>query len=581
MPATPFDNAAAPPRGSSEFAPWLRRHWAMTVTVVVAVHVAFGMFGRGLWKPDEPREAAIAARMARPGADLVVPHLGEAAFCEKPPLYYWLAVAAIRAFGDTPAAIRLPNFLYAIAAALLVGALARAAAGRTAALAAGVLMGTFYLAYRVEIWIATDALLMLTVAGALLGCYRGLASRRGAPKLGWYTVAALFLAAGFLTKNVVAWIVPVIALVVVVIWEGCWRELLAWELHLSAVLTVAACAPWVLAVAARPEGSRYLRTFFVENLLGRFARTQGPGYAQSHPGWIGAYVLDLPVDLLPWTFLIVAALVSAWKIGRRRVAAGEPRADDARAWRFAIAAIVPGLVVLSASSSARDIYAAVLMPGFALLGGLWIATAMPKPSRLDTAMVHANALLLGIVPLALPTGLLFGAMKLGAPMPGLAVTVLLIGWLVGLALALRAWLAARARRVARFFASATGCLIVAWSCAAPLAFPIVDRAQDLAPVARAARDVASMHPLVLWQPDETIIGTLDHFVAMDPPALQTIDEVRARLAMAPGLRLLARATGGRDTARRLAELLASCDLRIERRIDLPEPGGRRYVILAR
>ena len=44
-------------------------------------------------------------------------------------------------------------------------------------------MGTFYLAYRVEIWIATDALLMMSVAGALLGCYRGLTADRGWPKL--------------------------------------------------------------------------------------------------------------------------------------------------------------------------------------------------------------------------------------------------------------------------------------------------------------------------------------------------------------------------------------------------------------
>src|SRR5208337_633240 len=154
VPASPISATVPPASEPTRSAPWLLRHWAAAVAVVVAAHLSFGMFGRGIWKPDEPREAAIAARMARPGADLVVPHLGETAFCEKPPLYYWVAAGALRALGDTPAAIHVPNFLCAIAGALLLGALAHAAAGRAAALAAGVLMGTFYLAYRVDIWIA-------------------------------------------------------------------------------------------------------------------------------------------------------------------------------------------------------------------------------------------------------------------------------------------------------------------------------------------------------------------------------------------------------------------------------------------
>jgi 4-amino-4-deoxy-L-arabinose transferase-like glycosyltransferase len=578
--AFPPSAVIPPPGGASQLSARLLRRWPVAVALLVAAHLAFGVFGRGIWKPDEPREAAIAARMARLGADLVVPHLGEAAFCEKPPLYYWLAAGAVHALGDTPAAIRLPNFLYAIAGALLLGALANAAGGRAAALAAGVLMGTFYLAYRVEIWIATDALLMLSVAGALLGCYRGVTARRGAPKLGWYALAAGFLAAGFLTKNVVAWIGPALALLALLAWERRWRELIAWELLVAVAMLLGACVPWVLAVAARPEGTRYLRGFFVDNLFGRFGRIGAVGYPDAHPGWVGAYLVDLPVDLLPWTFLIVAAVVAAWRIVRRPAGTDEVEDMKRTAWRFAVAAIVPGFVVLSAAASARDVYAAVLMPGFALLGGLWVAKALAKPSRLDERMIRATAVLLGVVALLLPPGLLVGVLKLGAPLPPLAVGVLCVGWLVGVALAWRSWTAARAARPERSLVSGVACLVIAWSCGAPLAFPVFDRAQNLASVGYAAREVASAHALVLWQPDETIIGTLDHFVAMNPPALQTIEEVRARLVTAPDLRLLARATGGRDTGRRLAELVAASGLTIERRIDLPEPGGRSYVILS-
>ncbi len=557
------------------------KRWSLIVVAAVAVHLAFGILGRGLWKPDEPREAAIAVRMARPGADLVVPHLGDAAFCEKPPLYYWAAAGSARLFGRSAAALRFPNALYALAGALLMGALAAAAAGRAAALAAGLAMGTLYLAYRVEIWVATDALLMLSVAGALLGCYRGLVAARGWRKLGWYALMHAFLAAGFLTKNVVAWIVPGLALLVFVVWERRWRELLAWELWTGLAIQAAAVLPWVLAVGARPEGAAYLKAFFVNNLFGRFTAMHGVGYTQSHPGWPGAYLVELPVYLLPWTFLMVAAVAAAWRAVRRPVAAGNAgQASERAAWRFAAAAIVPGLFVLSAAATMRDIYAAVLMPPFALLGGLWTARALAAPGRLDRAMVRATGVLIGAVALLLPPALLVAVLRLKAPAPPLAVLVLAAGWIGAVWFSLRSWQAARRAQVGRFLGTAAAAWIVVWSCWAPLVFPVIDRAQDIDPVARAAARVAAEHPIALWRPDETIIGVMDLVASLTPPRVTTLAELRRLQEATPGLRLLAEATPSKGKSGALAELLAASGFTVQQRIVLPAPGGRTYVILA-
>ena len=66
-----------------------------------------GLFGRGYWTPDEPREAALAASMsAHPAA---LPSLAGVRFAEKPPLSYWLSGASMRLFGTNPAAARLPQ----------------------------------------------------------------------------------------------------------------------------------------------------------------------------------------------------------------------------------------------------------------------------------------------------------------------------------------------------------------------------------------------------------------------------------------------------------------------------------------
>src|SRR5258708_13905083 len=82
-----------------------------------------GTLGRGYWTPDEPREADIAWRMSWQ-ADKAVPLLAGEAFCEKPPLTYWVAALPIRLWGPAAWAARLPNFFYALITALSVGLLA-------------------------------------------------------------------------------------------------------------------------------------------------------------------------------------------------------------------------------------------------------------------------------------------------------------------------------------------------------------------------------------------------------------------------------------------------------------------------
>src|SRR5258708_10955907 len=131
-----------------------------------------GMLGRGYWTPDEPREADIAWRMSwQP--EKAVPLLAGEAFCEKPPLTYWLAAVPIRLFGLEAWAARLPNLLYAMIAALSVGLLARRSTGRVAGLVGAAAMSTFLLSYQTSIWLATDAPLLATDSAALLGAYLG------------------------------------------------------------------------------------------------------------------------------------------------------------------------------------------------------------------------------------------------------------------------------------------------------------------------------------------------------------------------------------------------------------------------
>src|SRR6202045_5234815 len=70
-----------------------------------------GMLGRGYWTPDEPREADIAWRMSwQP--EKAVPLLAGEAFCEKPPLTYWLPARPLPPFWVGDSGRGLPHLLF-------------------------------------------------------------------------------------------------------------------------------------------------------------------------------------------------------------------------------------------------------------------------------------------------------------------------------------------------------------------------------------------------------------------------------------------------------------------------------------
>src|SRR5271165_94494 len=325
-----------------------------------------GILGRGYWTPDEPRESDLAWRMSWQTSK-AVPLLAGEPFCEKPPLTYWVAGEAIKLFGPGAWAARLPNLLYAMLTSLSVGFLARRSAGPSAGPSAAAAMGTFLLSYQTAIWLATDAPLLAAVSVALLGAYSGFYARDTASRLSGYTLMHAALALGFLCKSAAAWIVPVLALATLVIWERRWRELLRWELYPGLGVQALIIFTWVWFVYVGPDGIDHLKVFFWNNLVGRFTALDAPQefqYAGGHRNTPGKYFLELPMYLLPWTLLVAAALRRAWLLRSAPF-------DELRPVRFALASALPAMLVLSLAATARNVYLAPALPGFALLLGWW------------------------------------------------------------------------------------------------------------------------------------------------------------------------------------------------------------------
>jgi 4-amino-4-deoxy-L-arabinose transferase-like glycosyltransferase len=477
---------------------------AVLILLALAPLWVAGIFGRGLWTPDEPREADIAWRMSRQ-SDRTLPQLAGTPFLEKPPLSYWMSAAAISVFGDSAAAARAPNVLYAVITAVAVSTLALAMqTGAVSALIAALIAASALTALRVSVWLAPDACLLAGNALALLGAWHGYRSPAGPRKAAGYTLMHFGAAVGFMAKSAPGWLVPAMALLTLIVWERRWSELRRWELYAGLLLQGLIIGPWVLAVSRTEHGADALRALFWNNVVGRFTRVVAPtalDYTRGHRNTPGKYLFELPLYLLPWTLIAAAALARAW----RRVQEPGPQATG---WRFALCASVPFLVLLSLAATARDIYAAPALLGFAALTGLWSADAQRAPSRLDQlALTGTRALVWALAAVLVACLALLIISGAGAPLACFAAALSAgISALAALMLARRSQQEGDLQRTLIWTYTAYAAAV----CFTALAvLPVLDRWQDLPALAQRIHADTARRPLALLDPDETTIAMLD------------------------------------------------------------------------
>jgi 4-amino-4-deoxy-L-arabinose transferase-like glycosyltransferase len=384
--------------------------------------------------------------------------------------------------------------------------------------------------------------------------------------------------------------VPALAFGVLVVWERRWRELLRIELYAGLILQAMLIGVWIAAVYHGPDGLAHLKTFFWNNLVGRFAKIDSPPelqYATGHKNSPGKYLKELPLYLYPWTLLAIAALWRVWRERAFRSAAGP-------ALRFATAVFLPAFVLLSLAATARNIYAAPALPGVALLIAWWAERSAQASARIDRVALRATALLL----LLSATVLCAAALVMGADAwdsltsKTLFVGVSAAGLIAACYFSVHAWAAARRPALAQ------RSLFLAWAALfiAPLSQldQVADGWQDLPQIARTVAADSSGRRLLLIAPDETTRALIDMYTRPDVGLLAAPTTPAARAALrdalqpqgAVALTQLPGRTPPRDprlAARMHAEpprdppWLADSGLAVLHRYRLPN--GRRYALL--
>lgn len=468
------------------------------VLVLLLPIAVVGLFGRVLYTPDEPREASLVVAMAHQ-TDKSLPELAGVPFAEKPPLLYWAGGAAVAALGPAPWVLRLPGVVWLLGAALAMGALAMRAAGPRAAFAAAIVTATALQLYQALIWLATDAPLVAGVALALLGAYRGLTEDTDARRRMGYLLFHAGLAIAFFAKGFAGWMVPVCALLTVLVLERRMRVLASAAFWWGATVPVGLLLIWVVRLWMRPDGHTELLVLFWYNLVGRAFAIQAPApfvYSAGHGNSPGKYLLELPLYLLPWTPLALAALRKLPRVLRRAD-------EEGTAWRLGLGAIAVPTVLLSLAATARGVYYAPVALGFALLIGLYVAGSGAASDRYDRLAWRVSGVLITVMAL-----LLGGAAVLAGLSPrefSLESTLMAFVALVGALIAIGLALTPRQMSVACLPRQALALTLVLTLVVGPLYLRVNDWL-SLETVATQIHEASHGMSLTLIDPDETTVA---------------------------------------------------------------------------
>jgi 4-amino-4-deoxy-L-arabinose transferase-like glycosyltransferase len=317
---------------------------------------------RDLWSSHEAR-AAMDARSILDGTAVLVPQLFDGrSELQKPPLYYWMVAACgtLRGSMIDSRDVRLPAALSASGCVLALAWFGWfVGRGRMGLYAAVILATAAHFTWLARIG-RIDMPLTLTTALSAIAAF--LAIRQGAngSRCG-LLVAYLAAASGVLLKGPIGFILPAAALTAYLLAEGQWPAIweigdwlklirrlgLHWGLPLVLVLTL----PWFLA-ADEDTGGELFRVFFWHHNVDR---ALGGSELRTNPWWF--YGPQFIGDFLPWSPLVIGALVLAWRCGWLR--------DDPLA-RFGLAWFVGIFCVLSCSGFKRGDYLLPAYPGAAI-----------------------------------------------------------------------------------------------------------------------------------------------------------------------------------------------------------------------
>ena len=257
---------------------------------------------RPLLLPDEGRYANVAREML--AGDLLVPTLNGLPFLHKPPLFYWLDMAAMQLFGLNAFAARMGAMLGAwLMGASLFFALRRWHGPQVAARAL-VVLATCPLYFVSAQYANHDLLVASLITAATLAWVRSLEAP-GQVHLGWLVAGWAACALALLAKGLIGIVLPALIIGPWLLAQGRWSQMFKLLHPLGLLVFAIVAAPWFITMQVRFAG--FFDYFFVQQHFRRFSQAT---FNNVQPFWF--FILVLPALTLPWSGWLPQAVRRAW-----------------------------------------------------------------------------------------------------------------------------------------------------------------------------------------------------------------------------------------------------------------------------
>jgi 4-amino-4-deoxy-L-arabinose transferase-like glycosyltransferase len=467
---------------------------------------------RGLWTPDEPREAEISREMAlAPG---VIPTLNGQRFIEKPPLYYWTVAAVYRLTGGASVfAARAVSVLAALGTLALLVVWGSAAHSRACGWLSAMMLATSVQFVVSSHWVLLDPLLMLCTTVAAWAAWELLA-RRDSTRLRLLFYLALVLALWI--KGLIGPVLIAAGLIAYIVIDrpANWRRL-----RPIGGVSVLALAVLLLGMAIWKQGGP--AALWEWAYVNHVQRLLSPGIT-GHRQPLLYYAWTLPYAILPWLLPLIEALRPAhW---RRVNVPGLARVSDPARYGGLMSAAM--LALLSLSATKRETYLLPLLPLLFLWLGIrsceWWQEWQLRAGRGLGAMWWLQVCLLCLFALAAPLAawIWLGTAN-AAVLAALLAAILAAAWLL--------YTSAMAQRP-RAGPAALICAFAGSALTLALAPVLLNDTKDMAPFVRwIGQQLPAGQPVYATGVDETLVAEVPFYTgrAVVPMDIQTLRTAQA------------------------------------------------------
>lgn len=344
------------------------KKWVAVLLLFCLLAFFAGLDGRDIEGADEPRIAGIAREIVI-SRNWTVPSLNGTDFLETPPLFYWCTALSIKLFGPS-------NFSAKFTAACC---------GTLGVFAIFMLMIVMRFSYffafvsalalgsSIQYWgnsrkCMTDIMLAAFIALAMTAFYAVVTSPRLKYRIRWFMLFVIALSAAVMSKALIGLAIPCSALF-------CWlmidnvffQKRINWPawgaLFGGAFLALFPLVIWLISVY-HDAGYEAVYTIVWTNNIGRFT-----GSHAEHMEPFYYYLKYLPLQLQPWTILLVGGLImhlcNAWK-----------RGPECSRSLFMLCWLLVPLMMMFVASGKRNVYLLPLYGAEAIIAGSFVAAVL-------------------------------------------------------------------------------------------------------------------------------------------------------------------------------------------------------------